>query len=84
MERRREHNAMPEGERLFQSLLDAAAIGIAVEDLEGRPLFANPALCSMLGFTEAELCSEALCRVLSPRRCFEGLGSFSSNYARAR
>jgi PAS domain S-box-containing protein len=58
MERRREHNAMPEGERLFQSLLDAAAIGIAVEDLEGRPLFANPALCSMLGFTEEELCSK--------------------------
>jgi PAS domain S-box-containing protein len=44
----------PEGGRLFQSLFDSAAIGIAVENMEGRPLFANPALCSMLGFSEEE------------------------------
>jgi len=45
---------MLEGEVLYRSLFIAAPIGIAVEDLEGRPLFANPALCSMLGFTEEE------------------------------
>src|ERR1700756_1370002 len=30
-------------------------LGIALEDLEGRPLFVNPALCSMLGFSEEEM-----------------------------
>src|SRR5258708_36141321 len=30
-------------------------MGIAIETLEGQPLFANPALCSMLGFSEDEL-----------------------------
>jgi PAS domain S-box-containing protein len=46
------------GEGLFRNLFNAAPIGIAVEDLEGQPLFANPALCSMLGFTEEELRSK--------------------------
>ena len=47
----------PESEQLFRSLFGAAPIGIALENLEGQPLFANPALCSMLGFSEQELCS---------------------------
>ena len=33
----------------------ASPIGIAVENLEGQPLFVNPAFCSMLGFSEEEL-----------------------------
>jgi PAS domain S-box-containing protein len=41
--------------QFFYSLFKATPIGIAVEDLEGRPLFVNPALCSMLGFSEEEL-----------------------------
>jgi len=40
---------------LFGILFDAVAMGIAIETLEGQPLFANPALCSMLGFSEDEL-----------------------------
>jgi PAS domain S-box-containing protein len=44
-----------ENERLFRSLFGSAPIGIALENLEGQPLFANPALCSMLGFSEEEL-----------------------------
>src|ERR1700733_4297121 len=50
--------AKPHGEELFLSVFKAAAIGIAVEDLAGQPLFANPALCSMLGFAENELCAK--------------------------
>jgi PAS domain S-box-containing protein len=42
-------------EQLFLNAFKASPVGIALEDLEGRPLFANPALCSMLGFTEEEL-----------------------------
>jgi PAS domain S-box-containing protein len=49
-------------EQLFHYLFEQASLGIAVEDLEGKLLLANPALCSMLGYTEKELrgmsCSE--------------------------
>ena len=41
--------------QLFYDAFKASPIGIALEDLEGRPLFVNPALCSMLGFSEEEL-----------------------------
>src|SRR6516164_8132208 len=44
--------------QLFYDALNACPIGIALEDLEGRPLFANPALCSMLGFSEEEMRSK--------------------------
>src|SRR4029077_2938415 len=41
--------------QLFYDAFKASPIGIALEDLEGRPLFVNHALCSMLGFSEEEL-----------------------------
>ncbi len=41
---------------LFHYLFEQASLGIAVEDLEGTLLLANPALCSMLGYAENELC----------------------------
>src|SRR5579864_6909635 len=41
--------------QLFRDVFNASPIGIAVENLEGRPLFVNPAFCSMLGFSEEEL-----------------------------
>ena len=41
--------------RLFRNVFDASPIGIVVENLEGQPLFVNPAFCSFLGFTEEEL-----------------------------
>ena len=40
---------------LIGAIFDAVAVGIAVETLEGQPLFANAALCSMLGFSQEEL-----------------------------
>ena len=40
---------------IFSDVFAASAIGIAVENLEGQPLFVNPALCSMLGFSEEEM-----------------------------
>jgi PAS domain S-box-containing protein len=54
----------PEGE-LFHDSFGASPIGIAVETLEGQPIFVNPALCSILGFTEAELRSKH-CQDFSP------------------
>jgi PAS domain S-box-containing protein len=44
--------------QLFRDIFNASPIGIAVETLEGQPLFVNPALCSMLGFSEEELRSK--------------------------
>jgi len=41
--------------QLFHDVFNASPIGIAVEDLDGTPLFVNPALCSMLGFSDEEL-----------------------------
>ncbi len=40
---------------LFRDVFNASPIGIAVETLEGQPLFVNRAFCSMLGFSEEEL-----------------------------
>jgi PAS domain S-box-containing protein len=57
MEERKARVARPDP-ALFLGAFKASPIGIALEDLEGRPLFANPALCSMLGFSEDELRSK--------------------------
>lgn len=45
-----------ESEELFQCLFEQASLGIAIEDLEGQVLVANPALCSILGYSKSELC----------------------------
>lgn len=43
------------GSQLLYQAFNASPIGIALEDLEGQPLFVNPSFCSLLGFTEEEL-----------------------------
>jgi PAS domain S-box-containing protein len=43
-------------QQLFRYLFEQASLGIAVEDLEGKILLANPALCAMLGYEADELC----------------------------
>ena len=44
--------------RIFRDVFNASPIGIAVENLEGQPLFVNRAFCEMLGFSEEELRSK--------------------------
>jgi len=44
--------------QLFRDVFNASPIGIAVENLEGQPLFVNPAFCSFLGFSPEELCNK--------------------------
>lgn len=39
----------------FRDAFNNSPIGVAVEDLDGQPLFVNPAFCTFLGFTEEEL-----------------------------
>src|SRR6516162_2951177 len=43
---------------LFRDVFNASPIGIVVENLEGQPLFVNPAFCSMLGFSAEEIRSK--------------------------
>jgi PAS domain S-box-containing protein len=43
---------------VFCEVFGASPIGIALESLEGQPFFVNPALCSMLGFSEEEMCGK--------------------------
>src|SRR6201988_117063 len=52
--------------QLFRDVFNASPIGIAVENLDGQPLFVNPAFCAMLGFSEEELCRKH-CVDFSPR-----------------
>src|ERR1700756_461453 len=52
--------------QLFHVVFNASPIGIAVENLEGQPLFVNPSFCSFLGFSEEEL-RKKHCVDFSPR-----------------
>src|SRR5580704_15581673 len=52
--------------QLFHDVFYASPIGIAVENLEGQPLFVNPSFCSFLGFSEEELRNKH-CVDFSPR-----------------
>ena len=59
--------ALPaQAKELFHYLFEQASLGIAVEDLEGKLLLANPALCSMLGYREDELCGMSCSKFANP------------------
>jgi len=51
----RDHKPLIPDAQLFRDVFNASPIGIAVENLEGQPLFVNPAFCSFLGSSEEEL-----------------------------
>ena len=47
--------ALQKSEKLFREAMHHSAIGMALNDLEGNWIRVNPALCQILGYTEAEL-----------------------------
>jgi PAS domain S-box-containing protein len=51
---------------LFHYLFEQASLGIAVEDIKGKILLANPALCSFLGYEESELCGMSCSEFANP------------------
>jgi PAS domain S-box-containing protein len=55
MDRRLAQELMEETEERFRCLYEQASIGIAIKADDGRILHANPALCAMIGYDEAEL-----------------------------
>jgi PAS domain S-box-containing protein len=54
-ERKRVEEALRESERRYRVLFETAGIGIALVDMQGRLIKANPALQRMLGYDEEEL-----------------------------
>ena len=58
--------ALERSERLFRSTYDSAAIGMALLNLEGRFIKANHALCSIVGYTEEELCQKTFADITHP------------------
>jgi PAS domain S-box-containing protein len=55
-----------QAKQLFQYLFEQASLGIAVEDLKGTLLLVNPALCSLLGYREDELCGMSCSQFANP------------------
>jgi PAS domain S-box-containing protein len=41
--------------QFFHDVFNASPVGIVVENLDGQPLFVNPAFCAFLDFSEEEL-----------------------------
>ena len=52
--------------QIFRDIFNSSPIGIAVESVDGQPLFVNPAFCAFLGFSEEEV-RHKHCVDFSPR-----------------
>lgn len=53
--RNEEKSYLIDMDELFRTIFERAAIGIALVDLDGRPITINPALQEMLGYTKNEI-----------------------------
>ena len=65
-ESRRAERELREAEERFRSAFDDAAIGMALNDLDGRFTQVNRSLCEMLGYTEEELLSRSFRDITHP------------------
>ncbi|MEC4986182.1 MAG: PAS domain S-box protein [Oscillatoria sp. PMC 1068.18] len=65
-ERKRVEAALRESEARFRAIFERAALGIALIDLDGRPVVSNPALQEMLGYSSAELGSMTFAEFTHP------------------
>ncbi|MBL1175633.1 MAG: PAS domain S-box protein [Pantanalinema sp. GBBB05] len=64
--RKQAEAALRESEDRFRSAFDNAPIGIALVSLDGRWLKVNPALCDILGYSEAELLTKTFQDITHP------------------
>ncbi|HYZ61966.1 MAG TPA: PAS domain S-box protein, partial [Acetobacteraceae bacterium] len=64
--RERVEAALAETEARFRTAFELAAVGVALVGLDGRWLRVNPALCKMLGYTEAELMEKTFQDITHP------------------
>ena len=64
--RKQAQQAEEQSEERFRYLFEEAPIGIAIEDIDGKILFANPALCSILGYQVDEIVGMNCCQFSDP------------------
>lgn len=76
LSRRADHN-----ERRFKTTFDFAGVGIGLLSPAGRWLRANPKLCQMLGYDEAELQSKSYIDVCHPNDCDRSRAHFEASLA---
>ena len=69
--------------QLFSDVFNASPIGIAIENLDGQPLFVNPAFCSMLGFSEED-CVASIVWIFPLLKMLKRTGHFFSNCEQVR
>ncbi len=60
--RKQAQQAGVESEKRFRYVFEEAPIGIAIENVDGKILFANPTLCSILGYSVNELVGMNCCQ----------------------
>jgi PAS domain S-box-containing protein len=57
-ERQRAEEALSESERKYRAIFEGAVEGILIARMDGRRfVYANPAICDMLGYSREELCA---------------------------
>ncbi len=64
--RKQSEQALQESEERFRQAFEEAPIGIALVNLEGKPLRVNRALCEILGYGESELLSLTIEDIIHP------------------
>jgi two-component system cell cycle sensor histidine kinase/response regulator CckA len=68
----------------FRAIFEQAAIGIALVDMQGNPIDANPALAAMLGYSPEELCALSFTQFTHPDDVDADLALFAELIAGAR
>ncbi len=66
VERVRFEEALRESEERFRASFHQAAVGVALVGMDHRTIWANPGLCTMLGYTEAEMRGRTFIEVSHP------------------
>ncbi|MBU6429068.1 MAG: PAS domain-containing sensor histidine kinase, partial [Cyanobacteria bacterium REEB65] len=55
----------PHAQKHLEAILDAAHDGILIHDLQGRLVFANRALCDLIGYSPSELAGKSLFEIVA-------------------
>jgi two-component system CheB/CheR fusion protein len=65
-ERREAERQIQESEERLRAIIEQSAIGVARIDLNGKILFANPAFCKIVGYSEEELRKKTVAQLTHP------------------
>lgn len=77
-ERKRDEAKIRASEELLRNFFTSAAIGVCLWDIDGNCLRTNPAFCTMLGYTEAELIGTHFLPYTHPNDAAPGQKRFNS------